>query len=82
MPSPLFPQHQQPTQPSQVNNLVRQMNQLLQFGGGSVDNVCNMLYRMNPTFRQMADNNLGKTPQQMAQNLGLDFNAIRQMVGK
>lgn len=42
--------------------------------------VMNMLAQRNPQFRQFAEKCKGKTPEQVAQEYGVDITALKQML--
>lgn len=58
---------------------VRQIKQML--SGQNVDAVARMFAQKNPQFAQFQREVSGKTPQQVAQEYGLDWNMVRQMIG-
>lgn len=39
------------------------------------------LMASNPDFQRFMQNNAGKTPQQIAMENGIDFNALKQLAG-
>lgn len=58
---------------------VRQIKQML--SGQNVDAVARMFAQKNPQFAQFQQEIAGKTPQQVAQEYGLDWNMVKQMIG-
>lgn len=58
---------------------VRQIKQMLI--GQNVDTVAQMFAQKNPQFAQFQQEIVGKTPQQVAQEYGLDWNMVKQMIG-
>lgn len=68
-----------------INNIqaatqqVRQIKQML--SGQNVDAVARMFAQKNPQFAQFQRDIAGKTPQQVAQEYGLDWNMVKQMIG-
>lgn len=58
---------------------VRQIKQML--SGQNVDAVARMFAQKNPQFAQFQREIAGKTPQQVAQEYGLDWNTVMQMIG-
>lgn len=58
---------------------VRQIKQML--SGKNVDAVAQMFAQKNPQFAQFQREIAGKTPQQVAQEYGLDWNIVKQMIG-
>lgn len=58
---------------------VRQIRQML--NGQNVDAVARMFAQKNPQFAQFQREIAGKTPQQVAQEYGLDWNMVKQMIG-
>lgn len=58
---------------------VRQIKQML--SGKNVDAVAQMFAQKNPQFSQFQRDIAGKTPQQVAQEYGLDWNIVKQMIG-
>lgn len=71
MASSLFQQNQQ--------NPLKIINQLKSILNGRDPNVMfNMLLHSNPQFANFIVQNKNKTPEQIAKNYGIDFNAIMQ----
>lgn len=58
---------------------IRQIKQML--SGQNPDAVAQMFAQKNPQFAQFQRDIAGKTPQQVAQEYGLDWNMVRQMIG-
>lgn len=65
-----------------IQNAVQQIRQIKQMlSGQNVDAVARMFAQKNPQFAQFQRDIAGKTPQQVAQEYGLDWNMVRQMIG-
>lgn len=58
---------------------IRQIKQML--SGQNPDAVAQMFAQKNPQFAQFQRDIAGKAPQQVAQEYGLDWNMVRQMIG-
>lgn len=58
---------------------IRQIKQML--NGQNPDAVAQIFAQKNPQFAQFQREIAGKTPQQVAQEYGLDWNMVRQMIG-
>lgn len=58
---------------------IRQIKQML--NGQNQDAVAQMFAQKNPQFAQFQRDIAGKTPQQVAQEYGLDWNMVKQMIG-
>lgn len=58
---------------------IRQIKQML--NGQNPDAVARMFAQKNPQFAQFQRDIAGKTPQQVAQEYGLDWNIVKQMIG-
>lgn len=58
---------------------IRQIKQML--NGQNPDAVAQMFAQKNPQFAQFQRDIAGKTPQQVAQEYGLDWNMVKQMIG-
>ena len=64
-----------------MNNM-RQMMQMVNgikqmMNGKNPDTVMNLFAQKNPQFAQFLRDNQGKSPQQIAQNYGLDWNMVQ-----
>lgn len=68
-----------------INNMqgmmqqVRQIKQILQ--GQNPDVVAQVFARQNHQFAKFAKETAGKSPQEIAQSYGLDWNMVQQMIG-
>lgn len=49
--------------------------------GGNPEQIAMQMMQSNPQFRQFVQENQGKTPQQIAQENGIDLNQIMGMIG-
>lgn len=58
---------------------IRQIKQML--NGQNPDAVAQLFAQKNPQFAQFQRDIAGKTPQQVAQEYGLDWNMVKQMIG-
>lgn len=78
----LFPQPQQ----SHSGGMIEQMQAIRQMMGGNPQAMLQQLMRTNPQmyqqFQQFMANNQGKTPEQVARENGIDYDAIRQVIGR
>ncbi len=68
----LFPQPQVQPNP---------MMSFLQAAKGDPRGVFNQLMRTNPRFAQFVRANQGKTPEQIASENGIDYSAVRSLMG-
>lgn len=59
---------------SSVLNLMR--------GNSNPQEIMTQLANRDPRFTKFVKDNKGKSPEQIAQAYGLDFNQIRRMIGK
>ena len=77
----LFPQPQQ----SPSGNVFERVQAIRQLMGGDPQGMLQQLMRTNPQmyqqFQQFMANNQGKTPEQVARENGIDYDAIRQVMG-
>ena len=65
-------------QKPQTNNLLSQISQIKNMmAGKNPDTMFAELYNNNPQFKQFVDANKGKTPEQIAQENGIDPNYFR-----
>lgn len=65
-----------------IQSMIQQVRQIKQMlSGQNVDAVARMFAQKNPQFAQFQRNIAGKTPQHVAQEYGLDWNMVRQMIG-
>ena len=58
-----------------MGNILQIMNMVR---GKDPNDVMTMLAKKNPQFRQFMESCKGKTPEQVAQEYGVDLNAVRQ----
>lgn len=58
----------------QVANLVRMLK------SGNPDQIAQQMMQKNPQFRQFVEANKGKTPEQVAQEHGLDLSQLKSMM--
>ena len=71
----LFPQPQIPQ-----NNLLSQMQAIRQMMGGNPQAFAMQMRQSNPQFAAFVRDNQGKSPEQIAQEHGIDYSAIRQFM--
>lgn len=65
-------------QKPQTNNLLSQISQIKNMvAGKNPDAMFSDLYNNNPQFRQFVDANKGKSPEQIAQENGIDINLLK-----
>lgn len=65
-----------------IQNAMQQIRQIKQMlNGQNVDAVANMFAQKNPQFAQFQRDISGKSPQQVAQEYGLDWNFVKQVIG-
>lgn len=65
-------------QKPQTNNLLSQISQIKNMvAGKNPDTMFSELYNNNPQFRQFVDANKGKSPEQIAQENGIDINLLK-----
>lgn len=65
-------------QKPQTNNLLSQISQIKNMvAGKNPDTMFSDLYNNNPQFRQFVDANKGKSPEQIAQENGIDINLLK-----
>jgi hypothetical protein len=57
---------------------ITQLKQMLQGGNGNA--VVQMFAQKNPQFAQFVRDNQGKSPEQIAQNYGLDWNEVKDLL--
>jgi hemoglobin-like flavoprotein len=74
MASSLFPQMMQNNPINKITNLVNLMR------GKNVDAMYNMMMQNNPQFANFVNQNKGKSAEQIANENGIDFNAIKQFL--
>lgn len=62
------------------NKLANKIRSLKSMAGGNPQALYNQLMRTNPQFAQFIHNNAGKSPEQIAQENGIDINSVRQFM--
>lgn len=73
--NPLFPNNTpQQNNMSQISNIVKMLK------SGNPEQIAMSLMQKNPQFKAFMDANKGKTPQQVAQEMGIDFNSIKNLM--
>ena len=67
--------------PRTANNFQMVKNIMGMLQGKDANMVVTLLAQKNPQFRQFVQSCQGKTPEQIAQQYGVDLNAVRKMMG-
>lgn len=57
------------------------INDLRAMIGGDPEAFARQLMRSNPAFADFVRRNQGKTPEQIAQDNGIDYNTVRKLLG-
>lgn len=77
----LFPQPQQPQNPT-----LERLQAIRQMMGGDPQGMLQQVMRSNPQvyqqFQQFLNNNQGKTLEQVAKENGIDYDAVRTVMGR
>lgn len=63
-----------------VQAIMNQIGQLRQLAGGNPNAAIQMLSRQNPQFAKFMRDNQGKSPEQIAQDYGLDWGMIQNFL--
>ena len=63
-----------------ANGIIQNLQQLKALANGSPQAAFSMLMNNNPQFRQFVQQNQGKSPEQIAQENGIDLNQIKQFL--
>ena len=61
---------------SSVNKMGQVANLMKMLRSGNPEQIAQQMMQNNPQFRQFVEANKGKTPEQVAKEYGLDWNAI------
>lgn len=73
--NPLFSNNTSPqNNMAQISNIVKMLK------SGNPEQIAMSLMQKNPQFKAFMDSNKGKTPQQVAQEMGIDFNSIKNLM--
>lgn len=73
--NPLFPNNTpQQNNMAQISNIVKMLKY------GNPEQIAMSLMQKNPQFKAFMDANKGKTPEQVAQEMGIDFNSIKNLM--
>ena len=63
------------------NNKMSQIMQVMKMlRSGNPDQIAQQMMQSNPQFRQFVEQNKGKTPEQVAQEYGIDLNQFKGMM--
>ena len=60
------------------NGILDKINGINQMINGNPEAVYQQMMQSNPQFRQFVESNQGKSPEQIAQENGIDFNLLNQ----
>ena len=62
------------------NKMARAMQVMKMLRSGNPEQIARQMMRSNPQFRQFVEANKGKTPEQVAQEHGIDLNQFKGMM--
>lgn len=63
------------------NNKMAQVMQVMKMlRSGNPDQIAQQMMQSNPQFRQFVEQNKGKTPEQVAEEYGIDLNQFKGMM--
>ena len=64
------------------NSLLKKIDTVRRLAGGDPQAAYNQLLESNPKFKKFIEDNQGKTPEQVAQENGLDYSVIMGILGR
>ena len=65
---------------TQSNSILNTINQLKKASGGDPNAAYNILLKSNSRFRSFVESNKGKSPEQIAQENGIDMSMVKSFL--
>ena len=63
-----------------INKMRQVANLMKMLRSGNPEQIAQQMMQINPQFRQFMEANMGKTPEQVAQEHGIDLNQFKSMM--